>query len=400
MGDLTISKTDMVRRKWMSNDFYGMIFSVKYRQNRFEAIVGGGVNQFLGDHFGRIIWMQNAGFAEKDYQWYINNSRKSEANIYAKANYLLTSATSIFGDIQYRYINYKMQGFDSDLKDISQQHDFNFFNPKAGIFHSISTNQDLWLSLSVANREPTRSDFKEAAGDLNATPQSETLYDLELGYKLRNRNSLASVNFYGMFYKNQLVPTGELSDVGYSIMTNVDKSYRIGVEISGGIKPFEFLDWNANITLSRNKILDYVEYYTDSNTSDWSSEYKNKMLGTVDIAYSPSVIFSNMFTFFVAKNLDLSIISKFVGKQYFDNTMNDERSIDPYFVSNLQIAFMPKVKHTENVTLQFLVNNIFNKKYSNNAYGGTWYEDGVEKTWSYYFPQAGTSFMSKIVVRF
>jgi iron complex outermembrane receptor protein len=373
---------------------------MKYHQNRLEAIVGGGMNQYLGDHFGKIIWMRNAGATQKDYQWYFNDSRKNDANLYGKINYMLTSKTSMFGDFQYRFIDYKMQGIDSDLKDISQKHSFNFFNPKAGIFHSISTNQDLWMSFSIANREPTRADFKEAAGDDNATPKPETLYDLELGYKIRNKNNLAAINLYGMFYKDQLAPTGELSDVGYSIMTNVDRSYRIGVEISGGIKLFDRLDWNGNITLSQNKILDYVEYYTDYNTSDWSSEYKSKKLGNVDIAYSPSIILNNKLSFNVVKNLELSFISKFVGKQYFDNTMNDERSIDPYFVNNLQIDFTPKIKYTENVEFQFMINNIFNAQYENNAYGGTWYEDGVEKTWSNYFPQAGTSFMSRIVVRF
>ena len=400
IGGSSVTRTDLIRRKWMKNDFYGMIFSIKYHQNRLEVIVGGGANQYLGDHFGKIIWMRNAGTAQKDHQWYFNDSRKSEASLYGKVNYSLTNKTKMFGDLQYRVIDYKMQGFDDDLKDISQHHSFNFFNPKAGIFHSIATNQDLWLSFSIANREPTRSDFKEASGDINATPKSETLFDTELGYTIRNENSLASVNLYSMVYNNQLVPTGELSDVGYSIMTNVDRSYRIGVEISGGVKLFKRLDWNANITLSQNKILDYVEYYTDYNTSDWSSEYKSKNLGAVDIAYSPSVIMNNKLSFTVIKNVDLSVISKFVGKQYFDNTMNNERSIDPYFVNNLQIAFTPKVKYTEKVELQFIINNIFNEKYENNAYGGTWYEDGKEYTWSNYFPQAGTSFMSKIVVRF
>ena len=399
-GGLLITRTDLVRRKWMKNDFYGAVFSLKYRQNRLETIVGGGVNQYFGDHFGRIIWMQNSGLAEKDYQWYFNDSRKSEASLYGKVNYLLTSKTSVFGDLQYRFIDYKMKGIDDDLRDIGQRHSFNFFNPKAGIFHSISTNQDLRLSLSVANREPTRSDFKEAAGDINATPKPETLYDAELGYTIRNEKSLASVNLYGMFYKDQLVPTGELSDVGYSIMTNVDKSYRIGVEVSGGLKLFNRLDWSANMTLSQNKILDYVEHYVDSNTSDWSEEYKSKTLGTVDISYSPSVIFNNKFSFNIIKNTELSLISKFVGKQYFDNTMNNERSLDSYFVSNMQIAFTPKIKHTQNVELQLMINNIFNERYESNAYGGNWYEDGVEKTWSYYFPQAGTSFMSRIVIRF
>ena len=203
-----------------------------------------------------------------------------------------------------------------------------------------------------------------------------------------------------MIYRDQLVPTGELSDVGYTIMTNVDRSYRIGVEVTAGLKLSEFMNWNINMTLSRNKILDYVEYYADYNTSDWSSAYLSKSLGTVDIAYSPTEIFTNELTFKIIKGLDLHLISKYVGQQYFDNTMNPERTIDPYFVSNVRIDFSPHIKYTENIEIQFLVNNILNEQYENNAYGGNWYEDGAEKTWSYYFPQAGTNFMTRISVRF
>ncbi|MBK9390986.1 MAG: TonB-dependent receptor [Bacteroidetes bacterium] len=228
----------------------------------------------------------------------------------------------------------------------------------------------------------------------------ETLYDTELGYKLRKERSSVSVNLYGMIYKDQLVPTGQLSDVGYSIMTNVDKSYRIGAELTAGFRPSEFMDWNMNLTLSRNKILDFTEYYTDYNTSDWSSAYKSKSHGTVDIAYSPSEIFTNEFTFRLIKGLDLHIISKYVGKQYFDNTMNEERSVDPYFVNNLRLDFTPVIKHTENVELQLLVSNILNEKYENNAYGGNWYEDGQEKTWSYLALRPRIAFMARISVRF
>jgi iron complex outermembrane recepter protein len=400
IGDSTITKTDLIRRKWMSNDFYGAVYSVKYRNDRLEAVLGGGLNLYNGDHFGRIIWMQTAGTTEKDYEWYFNEARKGEISFYGKANYALSDNTGVFADLQFRSVNYKMSGIDDDLKDLGQVQSFGFFNPKAGLFHTISPNQDVWLSFSVANREPTRSDFKEASGDPGATPKPETLFDTEAGYKIRSEKSSFSVNLYGMIYNDQLVPTGELSDVGYSIMTNVKNSYRLGTEISAGLKPASFIGWNLNLTLSRNKIKDFVEYFTDYNTSDWSSAYKSKNLGTVDIAYSPSVIFSSDLSFRFLKTLDLHLISKYVGKQYFDNTMNEERTIAPYFVNNARIDFTPVIKHTDNIEIQMLVNNLLNVKYENNAYGGNWYEDGVEKTWSYYFPQAGTNFITRILVRF
>ncbi len=399
-GDSVIPVTDMIRRKWMSNDFYGATYSLRYNKERIEAILGGGVNNYLGDHFGRIIWMGASGDIPKDYQWYFNDSKKGELSFYGKVNYSLSDKTGIFGDIQYRLVNYRLAGADDDLKDIGQRHNFGFFNPKAGVFHSISSNQDAWLSFSVANREPVRSDFKEASGDPDATPLPETLYDTELGYKLRNENSSFAINLYSMIYRDQLVPTGQLSDVGYSIMTNVDRSYRLGAELAAAFRPAAFLGWNFNMTLSRNKILDYTEYYTDYNTGDWSSEYKSKTLGTVDIAYSPSAIISNEIIFTLLKDFDLHLISKYVGKQYFDNTMNKERMIDPYFVNNLRLDFSPGIKHTDNVEIQLLVNNLFNTEYENNAYGGNWYEDGTEMTWAYYFPQAGINFMTRILVRF
>ena len=254
IGDSVITNTDLIRRKWMSNDFYGLVYSLKYQKERIEATIGGGMNQYLGDHFGKIIWMKYAGNTEKDYQWYFNDSRKGEISLYGKVNYSLSEKTSIFGDLQYRHILYKMKGIDDDLKDIGQEHRFGFFNPKAGIFYSITPNQDAYFSFSVANREPTRTDFKEASGDPDAAPKPETLYDSEMGYKLRTGKASVGVNFYGMIYRDQLVPTGELSDVGYSIMTNVEKSYRMGLEITAGIKPADFIDWDMNLTLSRNRI--------------------------------------------------------------------------------------------------------------------------------------------------
>jgi iron complex outermembrane receptor protein len=400
IGDSVISVTDLVRRKWMSNDFYGLVYSLKYKDKRVEAVFGGGTNIFYGDHYGKVIWMRNAGSSEKDYNWYLNNAIKSEANIYGKVNYSLSDRTTIFGDVQYRHVFYNMTGIDSDMKDLSQEHRFNFLNPKAGVFFSITPDQDAYLSFSVANREPTRSDFKEAAGDQTATPKPETLYDTELGYKLRTNISSFAINLYSMIYKDQLVPTGQLSDVGYSIMTNVKNSYRMGVELSAGIKASKIIAWNMNLTLSRNKIADFTEYYVDYNTNDWSSVYLNKNLGEVDIAYSPAVIGTSDVIVSVIPKVDFHFISKYVGKQYFDNTMSSDRMIDPYFVNNIRLDYAPEVKNIKGLEFQILVNNIFNESYESNAYGGNWYEDGQEKTWSYYFPQAGINYMFKAGITF
>jgi len=400
IGDTLLSATDMIRRKWLSNDFYGSVYSLKYKNERIEAVAGGGINLYEGDHFGRIIWMRNAGTTEKDYNWYLNKSRKGEVSIYGKVNYSLSNRLAIFGDIQYRGISYRMRGLDDDLKDISQEHSFRFFNPKAGLFYSINQDQDAYISFAAVNREPTRTDFKEASGDAEATPKSERLYDTEMGYKLRREKGSFAVNFYGMIYDNQLVPTGELSNVGYPIMTNVEKSSRLGVEFSAGIKPIDFIEWNLNLTISRNKIQNFREYYTEYDTTDWSSSYKSKDLGEVDIAYSPSLTGTSDLGFTLAKSIRLHLISKYVGRQYIDNTMDSERKLDPYFVNNIRFDFSKKLKNTLDLHVQFLVNNVLNEEYESNGYGGNWYESGREKSWSYYFPQAGINYLLRVGLMF
>ncbi len=399
IGDTVISSTDLITRKWMSNDFYGLIWSLKYNKNRLEASFGGGGNYYSGDHFGKIIWMKYSNL-EKDYQWYLNTGIKSEISIYAKATYALNDKLSAYGDLQYRYITYKMSGTDDDRKDLGQKHNFSFFNPKAGLFWEISDKQDGWFSFSVAGREPTRADFKEAAGDPDATPKQERLYDAEAGYSLKTGDLSLYGNAYLMYYFNQLVPTGELSSTGYSIMTNVRNSHRLGIEFSAGLNPVSFLEWDINLTLSRNKIPGFIESFTDYDTVTWEGFYKSKSLGTVDIAYSPSVTGTSDLNFKILKNLGIHFISKYVGKQYFDNTMNPERMIDPYFVNNLRISYEPVIRKLKSVEFQVYINNIFNTEYESNAYGGNWYEGGIEKSWSYYFPQAGTNLIFRAGITF
>lgn len=400
IGDLTLFETDIVRRKWMSNDFYGLVWSLNYRKDRIDAKIGGGMNLYSGDHYGRIIWMRYPGTSENNHQWYFNNGEKREASFYGKMNYSLTEKLSVFGDLQYRYVGYSLTGEDDDLKDIGQTHKFGFFNPKAGFFLRLSSGQEAFLSLSVANREPTRTDFKEASGDSEATPRPERLCDLEAGYVFRSARSSVGLNLYGMFYRDQLVPTGELSNVGYSIMTNVEKSYRIGTELTAGFRPADFIGLDISLTLSKNRIVNFVEHYIDYNTSDWSEEYGSLHLGNVDIAYSPSIIGSSDLYANIMAPLKVHFIAKYVGKQYFDNTMSSERMLDPYLVSDVMIDFEPVVKKLSGASLQLLVSNICNTRYESNAYGGNWFEDGQEKTWAYYFPQAGTNFMLRLGLEF
>ncbi len=396
MSDTTLYITDLIRRKWMANDFYGLVYSLKYKNEKVEASMGGGLNIFSGDHFGRIIWMRYPGAAEKDHQWYFNNGEKREASLYGKMTAEISPKASFFGDLQYRYIKYILEGNDDDLKNIGQTHNFNFFNPKTGLHFTIGEDQEAYVSVAVAHREPTRTDFKEASGDDEATPGSERLFDTELGYRLNLPGKSFAINLYGMFYNDQLVPTGELSNVGYPIMTNVDRSYRIGAELSAGFVPADFLSWKLNLTLSRNKIRDFVEHYVDYNTTDWSSEYKSRNLGNVDIAYSPRVTGTSDFALKPISKADIHLITKYVGRQYFDNTMSGERMLDHYLVNNIIVGFTPGIKNIRKVEIQAIVNNIFNTEYENNAYGGNWYEDGKEKTWAYYFPQAGINFMFKL----
>lgn len=397
---LEMSTSDLVRRKWMSNDFYGLIYNLSYRNDRISTDFGGGTNLYSGDHFGRIIWMRFPGKTDKDHEWYFNNGTKFESSFYGKMTYSLSDEFSVFGDLQYRYINYNLTGNDDDLRDIGQIHSYHFLNPKAGVFMTLSSRQEAWLSFSVANREPTRTDFKEASGDVEATPMPERLYDTELGYKLTNPRNSLSVNLYAMIYRDQLVPTGELSNVGYPVMTNVKNSHRLGAEVTAGFIASDFLSFDMSVTVSSNKIKDFTEYYTDYNTSDWSAEYKSRKLGRVDIAYSPSLTATGKMNIKVLPSLGFDLVGKYVGRQYFDNTMNCDRMLDPYFVSNIIAGISPGIKSLKDMSVQLLVNNIFNARYESNAYGGNWFEDGVEKTWAYYFPQAGTNFMLKLGLKF
>jgi iron complex outermembrane receptor protein len=399
-----VSESDLIRRKMMANDFYGGILSVNYTSGRWTSSIGGGWNRYDGDHFGQLIWLRYASNSEINQEYYNNNGLKTDANVYAKTNFSLTENLNIYGDIQYRHIDYEMKGTDDDFiddvqRDLTQDHHFDFINPKTGLYYNINDRMNAYASFALGHREPTRTHFKEATGDLTKTPKSETLFDYELGYRYQGKIFALGVNLYYMDYIDQLVPTGEKNSVGYDIMTNVDDSYRRGIEIMGGVKISELIDWNLNLTLSQNKINNFT-YWSSYYDADWSETYESRTMGETDIAYSPSIIGGSRLSYQIMKDFNLSLISKYVGKQYFDNLSSENREIKAYFINNIELDYSFSTKFIHEISLKFQLNNIANVKYANNAYGGVWHENGVEKTWAYYFPQAGIHFMTGISLKF
>ncbi len=395
IGAETIETSDLVNRKWLDNNFYGTVFSLNKKGEKSEFVLGGGYSIYDGNHFGKVIWGQFLGNIDPDHDWYRSTGLKKDFNIFAKYNFSVTEKLNLFADLQYRNINYSIDGIDDDLRDITQQHKFHFFNPKAGVFYLLQSNQEVFLSFATANREPNRDNYVDA--DPNGKqPVHETLYDWELGYNLKSKTFSFSGNLYFMNYKNQLVLTGEINDVGAPVMVNVDKSYRAGVELSGGVIIAPWLQWNANATISTNKIKDFTEYVDNWDT--WGQE--SYALGTTNLAFAPTFIGNSRFEFVMPGDVNVSIISGYVGKQYIDNTSNEDRILNAWFVNNLAADYSFRTGLFDEIIVRAMVNNLFNEQYESNAWVYSYIYEGNRSKMDGYFPQAGTSFMIGIDFRF
>ncbi|WP_298549948.1 TonB-dependent receptor [uncultured Parabacteroides sp.] len=396
-GD-TLAKTDLVRRKWLENDFYGAIYSANYRGERLQFSAGAAINRYDGDHFGRVIWAkQSNSLPEPDYEYYRNTGDKLDYNMYAKANYQFHPNLNGYLDMQYRGIHYTIKGSDDKAGDhVDVDKRWNFFNPKAGINFQ-KGGHNAFVSFSVANREPNRDNFTEAGPD--ERPQHETLYDYEAGYGFGNSRFHIGANLYFMDYSNQLVLTGKISEIGEALTSNIKDSYRMGIELTGGVEIARWLDWNGNLTLSRNKIKNFTESI-EVYDADWNylREDRNN-LGTTTIAFSPDIIANSMFNF-SWKQFSASFNSQFVGRQYIDNTSCKDRSIDPYFVSNLRVGYVFKPKFMKEIALDVTVNNLFNEQYETNAWVYSAMVDGERYKEDGYFTQAGTNAMARVTFRF
>ncbi len=397
VGNDTIKSTNLVNRKWLDNDFYGIVFSLNYNKEKTDFTLGGGWNTYDGDHFGNVIWAQHLGDVAPNFEWYRGTGLKKDFNIYGKFSYQLLEKLNFYSDLQYRYINYEITGIDDKLRDIAQEHDFNFFNPKIGLFYEPANNQKAYISLAVAHREPNRDNYVDA-DPTGKQPVHETLFDWEAGYTFQSSAFTVGANLYYMDYKDQLVLTGEINDVGAGIMVNVDNSYRAGLELQVGWKIIRSLQWNVNTTFSQNKIKDFTEHIDDWDTP--SEDQRIIELGTTDLAFSPDFTGSSQLSFTPSKNLSLSLISNYVGKQYIDNTSSEDRKLDAYFVNNLRIDYSFTTGLFNEIVLHCMLNNLFNEEYESNAWVYSYYLGGERFKQDGYFPQAGTNFMLGVDFKF
>lgn len=391
IGTDTISETDLVRRRWLNNDFYGLIYGVNYDADRLNLVIGGGYNYYEGQHYGEVIWAQYASTGEIRHRYYDNLGKKDDFNSYIKGNYDLTSNLNLFADLQVRWVNYRTYGIDSDRRAIDIGETYTFVNPKLGVTWRLNQGSSFYASYAVANREPVRDDFIDSP----TLPKPETLGDFEVGYNKSDSKYAFGANVYFMNYKNQLVLTGALNDVGGSIRTNVDQSYRTGIELTGQYVFTKTLSWNGNVTYSQNKIRKYVEDlndYLEGGTS--SNTYEN-----TDIAYSPDFIGASQFTYTPAAGLDISLFSKYVGKQFLDNTANNSRKLNPYFINDIIVNYTFETRFIKEIGLNLMINNIFNVVYESNGYAFG-YLYGEEYREVYYYPQAGINFMAGLKLRF
>jgi iron complex outermembrane receptor protein len=403
INGVTYKKSDIIRRKLMSNDFYVANFTLNYNRNQLNLTGGGSFSLFDGEHYGKLKWVKYNQNIPENYKWYNNDSNKKEFSVFIKGTYQASQKFSFFGDLQYRYIDYRMDGTDDDLEDITNNKYYGFFNPKAGISFNLNNHQ-LYASVAVGNREPLRTDIKESVkgGSLEKI-KPERMYDYELGYRFANENASFNANLYYMDYKDQMTQTGKLNDVGYKLMENVPNSYRIGIELVGAYQFTKWLHWDANLTLSRNKIKDYTAYYDlYDNQTNWNLiGQKAENLGTTDISFSPNIVGSSVITLSPFKALSFSFISKYVGKQYYDNSSNKDNRLADYFISNIIAGYTFNYRKIGDIDLQLFVNNIFNKRYVANAWVSTdRFEDGSEITYKGYYPQATRNIMVKLGIRF
>ena len=400
IGGDTISRSDLVRRRWLDNHFYGAVFSTHIdRVNEWNLTFGGGYNEYDGDHFGEVIWARFAGNSDLGDRYYDNNGFKTDFNIYGKLNYYLSPSLNTYLDLQYRTISYQFVGLRVDgqtgeVSDVSQRDRIPFFNPKAGLVYRFANVHRAFASISVGGKEPTRRDYVESTEQ--SRPNPERLYDFEFGYSGLIGPVDIGVNLYYMLYKDQLINTGEINDVGNIVRENVPDSYRTGIELQLGAQILQSLSWNGSVTLSRNKINEYIRFVDDFDVGGQQEE----VFTDVDISFSPSVIGNSMFSY--QKNgFSTELVSQYVSRQYLDNTANSNRSLDPYLVNNLQLSYLfDQIDFVKSVTFSVQVNNLFDVKYESNGYSFGWIAGGEERFFNYYYPQAGRHIMTNLKVRF
>ncbi len=394
----TLFTSDLIRRLWLDNDFTGGIYSLEYSKDNINLIFGGSYNEYAGDHFGEIIWAQYTSGSKLGYRYYNSESLKKDWNNYLKINYRFNRFNA-FADLQYREVDYSSTGTDKYRSPIFINETFDFFNPKAGLIYSVNDNLKVFLSAAVAQREPVRGDFLKA--QTNIEPKSEFMIDYEAGVEYVTIKHLLKANLYYMDYSNQLIQTGQLNDVGTSVRVNAPNSYRLGIELGGGIDVIEWLNTSANIAVCQNRLLNYKEYTPAYNVNFNLIGYDTLSFSSTPISFSPNVIL-NMELDFSPFNGDLHLIAngKYVSRQYLDNTGDKSKSLDPFQVIDLRIQYGWKTKFAKKIRFNLLVVNLLNEKYEPKGYSYSYSYSGSRITENFYYPMAGTNFMAGVNIDF
>ncbi len=384
--------TDLIRRRWLDNDFYVLNASLNYNYENLNLILSGSYSNYIGDHFGEVIWARNFddNYSIRD-RYYEGNGKKNDLSFFTKVSYKLKDIL-IYGDLQLRKINYKTSGITSDLINLKLDKKYNFFNPKIGITHNLNSNSLIYLSYSRANREPSRSDYEN-----NPDIKPEKLNDLEFGYRLSSDKLELNLNAYYMLYNEQLVLTGAIDDVGAPIRTNSGSSYRVGIESEINLELSKKLDISSNLTLSSNKNKEVISNYNGALTN----------FGKTNLSYSPNFITNNTINYKFTEKFSLSMLSKYVGKQFMGNTDAKNSILESYFVNdlNFNLKITPKRIFNE-IVVSGLINNILDKEYVSNGYyytyDDTWSNPGETITLdgAGYYPQATRNFLVGLLLKF
>lgn len=381
LGGETINTTDLIRRRWLTPDFYVVNFNANYKNEKLDLIFGGSYSLYDSDHFGEVIWAQNAGGSSIRDHYYDGTGKKKDLSFFSKATYKLSPKLIAYADVQYRFVNYKTTGISSDRVPLVIDENYNFSNPKVGLTYKLGENISMYGSFAVAHREPNRDNFK---GEI--APKSERLNDFELGWRFLSEKASVNLNAYYMDYKDQLVLTGDIDDVGDYKRANVDDSYRAGIEIDASVQLGDKFVIRPNIAFSTNKIKDFI--------LDRDGAVSN--IGDTNISFSPSVVGGNMLTYNPLDNLSLTLLSKYVGEQYLSNTDTEASKLDSYFTNDINVTYEIKTGAIfKSIVLSGLINNIFDEKYESNGYTylDFWSTPGTSVEIQGYYPQAGTNFL-------
>jgi iron complex outermembrane receptor protein len=393
-GSISIDRSDLIRRRWLDNNYYGLTYSLNYNPNsKINYTLGGAYNEYDGDHFGEVIRGQFIPIGNNIVPYYKGNGFKTDFNTFAKAEFNV-GQFNLYADLQYRRVNYRVNGTDKNRMALDQTDELNFFNPKLGFSYDINPQSNLYASLAVANKEPNRDDYINS--NSSNRPKAENLLNIETGYRHRRQNFNAGINAYAMFYNDQLVLTGKVNDVGEYIRQNVEKSYRYGLELDSRVQINNSLSWNFTASLSQNRVKNFTEYADDyDNGGQIVNNYSN-----TDLAFSPNFISSSELSFIPMKKTEMAFISKYVSQQFLDNTSNSQRKLDAFFVNDIRLRYNTKVGAIKNLGITLMVNNVFSELYEANGYTFSYMYGGDFTTENYYYPQATRNFLLALGLKF